>query len=167
MSESLAIGEATLASAWNVQGDPAHDAFGVALPRSPNTVERGQGLAAFWLGPRSWLVITRAATLPQVTGGALFDVSASRVAFTIAGARAATLLGKHCPLDFDSTRFAPGTCAQSLFGQVNALYYRHLSRPGFTLFVARSFARGVLHRLHASAAQYGYDSAPPRPFVAD
>jgi len=158
--DRLTIAEATIASAWNVQGDPS----GIDLPRKPNTVARLNDAAVFWLGPRSWLVLGNA---PGIDGGAVFDVSASRVAFTIAGADAATLLAKHCPLDFHHSQFAPGSCAQSLFGQVSALYYRHEARDAFTLFVARSFARDVAHHLRASAAQYGYDEAPPRPFVAN
>jgi sarcosine oxidase, subunit gamma len=163
--DRLAIGEVSIAGAWNVQGDGAADILGVPLPLAPNTVSRGADAAIFWVGPRSWLVLASAP--PAVVGGVRFDVSASRVAFTIAGPQAETLLAKHCPLDFHDSRFAAGSCAQSLFGQVNALYYRHAARPAFTLLVARSFGRDVLHHLHASAAQYGYESAPLRPFVAD
>jgi len=160
VSDRLTIADATIASAWNVQGDPS----GIDLPRQPNTVARSGDAAVFWLGPRSWLVFGKA---PGIAGGAMFDVSASRVAFVIEGANAATVLAKHCPLDFHPSQFAPGSCAQSLFGQVSALYYRHEARDALTLFVARSFARDVAHHLRASAAQYGYDDAPSRPFVAD
>jgi len=157
VSDRITIAEATIASAWNVQGDPS----GIDLPRKPNTVARLNDAAVFWLGPRSWLVLGNA---PGIDGGAVFDVSASRVAFTIAGADAATLLAKHCPLDFHHSQFAPGTCAQSLFGQVNALYYRHLTRDAWTLFVARSFGRDVAHHLRANTAT---EFSTSRPFVAD
>jgi sarcosine oxidase subunit gamma len=160
VGDRLTLAEATIACAWNVQGQ----ASGIELPRIPNTVARADGAFVFWLGPRSWLALGKT---PEIAGGAMFDVSASRVAFTIGGMQAATFLAKHCPLDLHPSQFAPGTCAQSLFGQVNALYYRHEAREAFTLFVARSFARGVEHHLRASAAQYGYDDAPSRPFVAD
>ena len=160
MSDRLTIADATIASAWNVQGDPS----GIDLPRQPNTVARSGDTAVFWLGPRSWLVFGKA---PGIAGGAMFDVSASRVAFVIEGANAATVLAKHCPLDFHPSQFAPGSCAQSLFGQVNALYYRHANRDAFTLFVARSFRQDALHHLETSAAQYGYEMVAARPFIAD
>jgi sarcosine oxidase subunit gamma len=153
----LVIFEATIASAWNVQGE-VH-----GLSSAPNAVTRESSVTAFWLGPRSWLVLGE----PPRDASAAFDVSASRVAYTLIGPRAATVLNKHCPLDFHATAFPPATCAQSLFGQVNALYYRHAASDAITLFVARSFARDVARHLEASAAQYGSEWVPPRPFVAD
>ena len=156
----LTINEATIGRAWNVQGD-AHR-LGLALPVAPNTVTRTGAGTAMWLGPRSWLVF---AERVDVQDGAVFDVSASRVGWTLEGATAASVLAKHCALDLAT--FAPGSCAQSLFGQVNALYYRHANRDAFTLFVARSFGEDVLHHLEASAAQYGCELIAARPFVAD
>ena len=163
MPDRLTLREVTVANAWNGQGDPAD--VTLALPSVPNTVPRDGESVAFWLGPRSWLVFgERLVTTGSV---AVFDVSASRVAWTLRGPNAATVLAKHCPLDFHASRFAPGTCAQSLFGQVNALYYRHLDPESFTLFVARSFAHDVAHHLRQSAAQYGYDEIASRRFAAD
>ena len=157
----LTIHEATIARAWNVQGDPSR--MGLALP-GPNAVTRANGAAILWLGPRSWLFIGERV---DAAGGVAFDVSASRVAWTVRGDAAKRLVNKHCPLDLRTPAFPPGTCAQSVFGQVNVLCYRHLARDGFTLMVARSFAQDVQHRIEASAAQYGFDVLAPRPFAAD
>ena len=125
-----------------------------------------------WLGPESTLLLARSASAfadfyatrdaLNVTGGALFDVSASRVAWRIAGAKAATVLAKSCPLDFHPLAFPPGTCAQSLLGHVNALFVR--DGDGFTMTVPRSFARGAWRTLSESAAQYGYEVEPPAPY---
>ena len=172
------IAEATIAAAWNVQGDPsrapfideARRQFDVALPTSPNMIAVTPTLTAIWLGPRSWLLASggdsplvdfaaRRDALNAV-GGALFDVSASRVAWTISGPRAAAVLAKSCPLDFHPRVFASGTCAQSLLGHVNALFIRRDDEAAFTVMVARSFARDVFHSLLESAAQYGVDVAP-------
>ena len=180
-SGELTLREATIAVAWNVQGDPArpaladaaHRLFGVALPTAPNTAARGDTWAALWQGPASWLVVA-AREPPQPlpfaaaraalndAGGAVFDVSVARVGWTIAGPRAATVLAKGCPLDFHPRAFPAGSCAQSVFGHVNALFCRH-DDDAFTLLVARSFARDVWHALATAAAQYGYDVLPPRP----
>jgi sarcosine oxidase subunit gamma len=157
----LTIHEATIARAFNVQGDPSRG--GIRLP-GPNAVARHESTTVLWLGPRSWLVIGDGA---DIAGTVAFDVSASRVAWTLRGPEAALVINKHCPLDLRASAFAPGTCAQSLFGQVNALFYRHLAPDAFTLMVARSFAHDVRQRLEASAAQYGCSLLAPRPFVKD
>jgi hypothetical protein len=89
----------------------------------------------------------RARDALNAVGGALFDVGASRIAWTIAGTQAATILAKACPLDFHPRAFAEGACAQSVFGRVNALFYRRAAAPVFTLLVARSLARDAWRTL--------------------
>ena len=178
----VTFAETTFAGAWNVQGparqaafrDRVSELFGVSLPEAPNTTARHDGRSALWLGPASWLVIeshvssaadfeARRDSLNAV-GGALFDVGASRVGWTIAGAHAATVLAKGCPLDFHPSAFVEGTCAQSVFGHVNALFYRRAPSPVFTMLVARSLVRDVWRALCLSAAPYGYDVLPQRRF---
>jgi sarcosine oxidase subunit gamma len=178
----VTLAETTFAGAWNVQGnagDPAFDdavreTFGLSLSAAPNTATRDGALTALWLGPRSWLIV--ASDEPTIAdfesrrdavnaaSGALFDVTASRVAWTIAGPHAATVLAKGCPLDFHPRAFGEGACAQSVFGHVNALFYRRAASSVFTLMVARSLARDAWHSLCRSAAQYGYDILRPRAF---
>jgi sarcosine oxidase subunit gamma len=92
----------------------------------------------------------------NAAGGALFDVSASRIAWTIAGPRAATVLASGCPLDFHPRAFPACTCAQSVFGHVNVLVEKRDDSPAFVLMVARSFA--------SVAAQYGCDVLAARPY---
>lgn len=157
----LTMHEATIARAFNVQGDASRIAL--ALP-GPNAVTRHGNTAILWLGPRSWLVIGERV---DAAGGVAFDVSASRVAWTWRGPEAVLVINKHCPLDLRASACAPGTCAQSVLGQVNALLYRHLAPDAFTVMVARSFAHDVRGQLEASAAQYGCTTLAPRPFAAD
>ena len=178
-TSGVTFAEAKIAAAWNVLGYAERTPFaaefarlfGFALPVVPNTATRSESLATLWLGPRSWLLIARGAsplndfaakleTLNAV-GGALFDVSASRVAWTISGPYAATVLATGCPLDFHSHAFPPGTCAQSLYGHVGALIARHDEARAFTLMVARSYARDAWHALLEAGAQYGVEVLPP------
>jgi len=179
---SVAFAEATIVSAWNVQGDPsrasfvdtARRLFGVALPLTPCTTERTDVLAALWLGPASWLLVTGSASpltdfAPKRdalndAGGALFDVSASRVAWTLSGPRAADVLASGCPLDFHPRAFAPGTCVQSVYGHVNVLVERRDATPAFALLVARSLGRDTWHALCEASAPYGYDVLSPAAF---
>lgn len=178
----VALAEGTIASAWNVQGDPtrpafieeAHRLFELTLPLAPNTTARSDKVTALWLGPTSWLLAGGAASALidfaakrdalNTAGGALFDVSAGRVAWTISGPRAMDVLAKGCTLDFHPRAFATGTCAQSVFGHVNVLIDKRNDEPTFSMMVARSFARHVWHALCEAGAQYGYDVLPPRPF---
>jgi sarcosine oxidase subunit gamma len=178
----VTLAETSIAAAWNVQGDPARPEFaddvwrlfGVALPQAPNTTAASDALTALWLGPTSWLLVAGSASpladfaatreALNARGGALFDLTASRVAWTISGAHAATVLATSCPLDLHPRAFAAGTCAQSVLGHINALIVKRDLTPTFTVLVARSFARDVWHALCLSAAQHGYDVTPPTAF---
>lgn len=179
---TLVLGEATITAAWNIQGDGESPSFstavqriiGVALPRVPNTASKGAGAIALWLGPSSWLVARGAGPLGDfvqardalnAAGGALFDVSASRVAYILTGARAADVLAAGCPLDFHPRSFGAGQCRQSLYGRVQALFYRHDEPPAYTVLVARSFARDTWQTLCATSAPYGYTVRAPAAFA--
>jgi sarcosine oxidase subunit gamma len=172
--------EATIATAWNVQGRAEHvpftyqvqAQFAVALPIAANATAQSDRVTALWLGPTSWLLVASESRLSDfdtkrdalnAAGGALFDVSDARVAWTVSGSHGATVLAKGCPLDLHLRNFPTGTCAQSLLGHVSALFVRNAD-DRFTLLVARSFARDVWRALCESAAQYGYEITPPAPY---
>ncbi len=185
-SAHLVLAETTIAAAWNVQGEPTRPLFieevqrlfDVPLPTAPNTTMRSDALTAFWLGPRSWLLVAGVPSSAlggfsdfapkrdslNAIGAALFDLSASRVAYTLTGTHAAAVLASGCPLDLHPRVFPAGACAQSVFGHVNALVYKSDGTPSFTVMVARSFARDVWRALCVTAAQYGYDVKPRMPF---
>jgi sarcosine oxidase subunit gamma len=179
----LTMTELTIVTAWNVQGDAtrpdfvdgARRLFDLALPAEPNTTARSATLTALWLGPRSWLLVAggpstltdfpaKRDALNQL-GGALFDVSASGVAWALAGPRAADVLAKACPLDFHRRAFSVGACAQSVYDHVNVLVDKRDETPTFTVMVARSFARDVERALGVVAAQYGFDVLAVRPYA--
>lgn len=173
----LQLGMITMNGAWNVQGNCARPAlaaearriFAVDLPSQANTTARGDSMTAFWLGPESWLLVARGEPnrfdFPaqrdaiNAAGGALFDVSAARVAFAIADRGADALLARRCPLDFHTSAFPVDHCAQTLLGHVGALLYRR-GADAFVVMVARSFARDVWQALCVSAAAEGYDVVP-------
>lgn len=179
----IVVAEAAIGVAWNLQGDLARKPFaaaalrqfGAALPTIPNRTARYGVLTALWLGPRSWLLVTGdGAALADfeprrdavnAAGGALFDVSAARVAWTFAGPRTADVLAAGCPLDFHPRAFPPGTCAQSLYGHVGALFLRGGDGTTFTVMVPRSYARDAWHSLLDAALPYGVEVRPPAPFV--
>lgn len=177
MSDSITLTEVPIAAAWNVQGDAARAdftdhvsrQFSTALPVAPNTAVRSDALIAFWLGPRSWLLVAHRSGSPLTNftskrdtlnraGGALFDLSASRVAYRITGEHAYPVLASGCPLDLHPRTFRAGDCAQSVLARVNVLLYKSDDTPTFVILVARSFARDVWQTLRQAAVPYGYPS---------
>jgi sarcosine oxidase subunit gamma len=179
----LAIGDVTFALAWNVRGDPGDEAFvsgtsralGPTLPLAAMTGSRTDAATLLWLGPRSWLYVSDVTSTPDefeparravnAVGGALFDVSASYVGWHVSGALAARVLNRACPLDFHPRAFAPGQCAQSLLGHINALFYKPGEDQSFVVMVARSVASGALHVLREAARSDGYRLVEPRSFL--
>jgi sarcosine oxidase subunit gamma len=174
---SVAFAPIALETGWNVRGNPAQAPFadavqralGFALPAAPNTSARRGEAALLWLGPRSWLYVAGAReAVPgfdvtrralNAAGGALFDVSASYVGWSVAGAAASRVLARGCPLDLDGRAFLPGHCAQSLLGHIGALFHRPDDASRFVVLVARSFAKDAWHFLQASAAIEGRSAA--------
>ena len=180
----IEFAEARIVRAWNLRGDPgrmpfvaeARNLFGLPLPLQPNTSASGAAGAMLWLGPRSWLWVAGSDAPPQefdparralnAAGAALFDLSASYVAWTISGPEVARVLNRGCPLDFHPRAFPAGHCAQSVFGHINALFYRPDDRPAFLVMVARSLAADARHDLWAAALPEGPRVAPALPFAA-
>ena len=111
--EQITLSEVEWSRAWNVRGDAAQPTFkleaerllGVALPLRSNASARSNatahdgGTLALWSRPGSWLVMAgtdavqmdfdAARVALNAAGGALFDVSASYVAWKISGVNAA------------------------------------------------------------------------------
>lgn len=179
----LSLQRAATGSVWNLQGSPENPAFATlvrrlwgvgALPASHRVITSATH-RLLWIGPRSWLIFSLTSQIHGVATaepsfsacrdllnaahGALFDVSASRVGWTMRGQKAVNLLASGCPLDLHKNVFAPDSCAQSHFGHVPALYHRQVDGD-FTVYVARSFTEDVWAAICASAAQYGYEVLP-------
>jgi sarcosine oxidase, subunit gamma len=180
--DDLQIGEIVIGHAWNLRGDPRHEAFvsaaprvlGVPLPQVPLTSTRTNAVTLLWLGPRSWLHVGREAPISHdyeparravnAAGGALFDVSASYVGWCVSGATVVRVLNRTCPLDLDPRAFEPGRCAQSLLGHVTALFHRPDDAPSFVVMVARSFAADASHALREAAKSDGCRITDPTGF---
>jgi sarcosine oxidase, subunit gamma len=169
----LVLVERRPGSMVNIQGEPdsaafldaVKQSFAIDLPRQPNTSTAVGATLAHWLGPNSWLLVGPTLDGPELkrrhqaitaAQGALIDVSSGRVVLRIRGVRAADAMAKNCGLDFHPRRFAPGQCAQSLYGRIAVLIHKFDAVPGFDIFAARSFAGSLWHELTHAAAEYGY-----------
>jgi len=180
---AVTLAEVALPLAWNLRGNASDASFaaearrslGVPLPAEPLTSKRGgQGDTLLWLGPRSWLFVGASVSMRDdfdtarmainAARGALFDLSASYVAWAISGVSAPRVLNRLCPLDLHDKSFLPGRCAQSLLGHVNALVHRPRESPTFIVMVARSLAADAWHALCTASASDGYRVEVSRPF---
>ena len=172
-SSKVTFRELRIGQAWNLRGNAGDGAFAsdvarllATLPLKPLTSTRRDDAALLWLGPRSWLFVTGASSPERdfdatriavnTAGGALFDVCASYVGWTIEGAHAARVLNRECPLDLGEGAFPAGRCAQSMLGHINATIYRPRDAPSFVVMVARSFAADAWHLLQSMAATEGH-----------
>ena len=119
------------------------------------------------IGPTTWLFFGDGDAHPfdfddvrrllNEADGALFDISASNVAWSVSGAGAARVLNRLSPLDFDRRSFAARTCAQSVLGHINATFYKHDDASTFVVVAARSFAIDAWTALQTAAATDGFD----------
>ena len=159
----------------NLRGDTADRAFldatesvlGFGLPIEPNTVAEGGELAALWLGPNEWLVLTPPGQEKALAGalrgalGELFssvvDVTGGQTVINLRGPRVRELLAKGCTLDLHPRAFGPGRCAQSLVAKANLTVRQLDGSPSFDLVVRRSFAEYLAIWLQDAGQEYGID----------
>jgi sarcosine oxidase subunit gamma len=155
---ALRLAELPFLTQVNVRLDPkgpAADAvgpaLGIQLPLEPNTVTRGGGRAALWLGPDEWLIVgppgsqedlpSRLRTAIGTEHHSVTDVSAQRTTLLVAGPRARDLLAHGCSLDLHPRSFGAGRCAQTTLARAQVvLVPRDEHKPGFWVLVRSSFA---------------------------
>ena len=157
----------------NLRGDPTDQGFlnasegvlGFGLPLEPNTVAENGDLAALWLGPDEWLVLTPpdrqtglAQDLRDALGdlhSAVTDVTGGQTVVNLRGTRVRDVLAKGCTLDLHPRAFAPGRCAQTLVAKAMVTVRQLDDSPSFDLIVRRSFADYLAHWLEDAAQEYG------------
>jgi sarcosine oxidase subunit gamma len=137
-----------------VRVDPAlgmRRSFPFELPLSPNTWATTGSREVLWLGPNEWLVVGTAdpreassivLELEDALHGvhhAVVDVSANRQVLTVNGSRALELLSSGCGLDLHRSRWAEGTCAQTLLAKAQVILQHH-GDLGTRIYVRPSFA---------------------------
>ena len=167
------ISERPLLGHINLRGSAGDDAFlkaaegplGFSLPLISNTVSHGAGLAALWLGPDEWLIITptdgESAIVASIAGAlgdmhsSITDQTGGQTIIRISGPSARDLLAKGCTLDLHPTVFGPGRCAQTLVAKAMATIVYVDDTPTFDLVVRRSFADYLRSWLQDAALEYG------------
>src|SRR5213075_2352155 len=122
--------------------------LGVRPPTMPNTVAFSGSLSILWLGPDEWLLIDPKPGTDHVNSlgkslagihSAVVEVTSSRKALVVSGARAEEILSKAATLDFRREAFPVASCAQTNVARTQGIIHR----PGaeeFVIYVRSSFA---------------------------
>ena len=122
-----------------------------------NAVSAWNDRDVLWLGPDEWLVVAEPDAAPTIVREledalsghhrSILDVSANRIVFELIDGLEA--LSSGCGLDLHPTRWRPGMCAQTLFGQAQVILHQRDERTT-RVFVRPSFERYVIDRLTAT-----------------
>ena len=172
------LGERPLLGYVNLRGDPAEQRFleavegvlGVGLPLEPNTVSVAREMAALWLGPDEWLVVTppdQETGLAQALADPLremfasgTDVTGGQTLVNLGGPRVRDLLAKGCSLDLHPRVFVPGRCAQTMLAKATVVIWRPDGTPSYNVIVRRTYADYLARWLEDAAQEYGLAMQP-------
>jgi len=126
-------------------------------PPAANTATTWESRDVLWLGPDEWLIVaqhdagmTIVRELEEALAGhhhSVLDVGANRIVFELHNGL--EQLATSCGLDLDPTRWTPGMCAQTLFGEAQVILHQREERTT-RVFVRPSFA-GYFADLFATA----------------
>ena len=140
----------------DLRSDPSDVPF---EPHQPNTATEWNGWDVLWLGPDEWLVVGEPGTEETIEHAladalsaihrSIVDVSANRIAFDLRDG--SDPLSTGCGLDLDPSRWLPGMCAQTLFGQAQVILHQ-LDERTTRVFVRPSFAGYFVDRLGAAVS---------------
>jgi sarcosine oxidase subunit gamma len=126
-------------------------------PPAANTATTWEGRDVLWLGPDEWLVVAQPDDVMTIVRGleealaghhhSILDVSANRIVFELTDGLESLAAG--CGLDLEPSRWLPGRCAETLFGQAQVILHQRDERTT-RVFVRPSFA-GYVADLLATA----------------
>ncbi|MFV9474356.1 sarcosine oxidase subunit gamma [Advenella sp. RU8] len=139
------------------------NSFNLQFPVQPNTVAENDRHVIWWLGPDEWLAqsvgpVDMPAPVDEIQAllagsfARVLDVSSGYTLLHLSGSMVTDVLNKGCPLDFDTSVFGKGQCAQSHFFKSD-IAVRPVS-DGWHLLVRRSFAEYTVKMLLDAAYDY-------------
>lgn len=158
----------------NLRGDSRSEAFvdavrsalALTLPVIPNTSCIATGVAALWLGPDEFLILTPPGGETEALGRleprllghhyALTDISGGETIIDLSGSRVTDLLAKGCSVDFDVRAFRAGNCVQTHVAKANVLIWQPHEPQTFELIVRRSFAEYLALWIEDAAQEIGF-----------
>jgi len=137
-------------------------ATGAPAPTVRNSVGSAGETHVLWTGPARWLVLEPerrdlAGLLAQqcpIEVAAVTDLSHARTSLRLEGPAVRPVLAKLCTLDVEAGAFPPGTCAQTIFGQIGVLL--HCRTPDcFDILMYRGFAVSAWETVTDAALEFG------------
>jgi heterotetrameric sarcosine oxidase gamma subunit len=139
--------------------------FPLALPGA-NRCATSPGITLIGAGPGRWLMLTAQRLGEDELGESaiLFDLSGSRVLFSIEGPKAAAVLAKGTSIDLDESRFGAGSAALTRIGHFSAVLWRPGNEPRFCALIARSFAESFWEWLVLAGEEFGGIAGEEEPF---
>lgn len=159
-SETIALKEVPFVTQLDLRGEAsdkgftagASKALGFSLPANANRVREKGDIAALWLSPDEWLLITGeedtsrlASTFKVMLSDkhfALTDVSDNRTMLELSGPDCWSVLSKLGTLDYHSRAWKRADCAQTLLGSAQVIIWmkKDGKSPVFNILVRNSFA---------------------------
>lgn len=172
----LVLREAAGLSLINLRGDPGkafaghvETVLGAALPATPNTTARTEGVSLIWLGPDEWLAVCDDGDSAALCGRledamsrvhrAVVDLSDNYAVIEVSGHAARWVLAKGWPQDLHPSVFKPGQCSQGLLGHAQIILEQRAD-DAYRLFVRPSFAAYLWDWLVDASADVGARTAP-------
>jgi sarcosine oxidase subunit gamma len=168
----VVLREAVGLSLINLRGD-ADKAFaghvetvlGTALPTTPNTTSRTEGVSLLWLGPDEWLAVCDDGDSPALCARleeamsrvhhAVVDLSDNYAVIELSGHAARWVLLKGWPQDLHPSVFKPGQCSQGVLGHAQIIL-EQTGDEAYRLFVRPSFAAYLWDWLVDASADVGH-----------
>ena len=157
----------------NIRGDQSISAAvkaaaGCNLPSSANQFQSAGERRVVWLSPDEYLLLCEPSkekslqdtlrSIIKTNHFAITDVSDSLCALSLSGPAVRDVIAKGCSLDLHPSKFAAGTCAQSLLS-LAAVTLMALSHDTFIVICRTSFAPYVHDWLVDASMEYGYQFA--------
>ena len=125
---------------------------------APNRTTTEGGTRTVWAGLNQWFVVGDA---PDGPDAALTDQSDAWGRYRLSGADVEAALARLTPLDMRAAKFAPGHCARTLLGHMDALLIREDAET-VEIWTFRSMAATTVHEveraLRGVAARAALDS---------
>ncbi|WP_152046166.1 sarcosine oxidase subunit gamma [Aureimonas psammosilenae] len=130
---------------------PVGRALGLELPIRPKATSEANGLAALWLGPDEFLLLSETWSdeaardlVSRIEGSgtseqSAVDVSDRFVGMVIDGVAAQAVLSAACPRDLRLAAFPMGAASRTVLAKADILLWRR-GETRFELFCGRSFA---------------------------
>lgn len=131
--------------------DPAAQFYVTGADVLPNTVQGGEPYL-LWLAPDRCLLVAETATPDTAQYGFVSDMTDGLALFEVVGPRAGEIVAMGCTLAPGGPQLVLGHCAQTLFGGVRVVIYRHGTAERFQVHAERQLAAYLLEWFKQAAS---------------